>query len=223
MINQLSWFSVLALFAAVCALEVFSVQAAGVAAGLVLPLCLLPPVLFVLPNVVLNALGVAENSLQKVLSLLMGLSLFAPALVLLAIYALPPQRGNTATVLVAVLAGVIVLEVWLSSRAKSRWHGLIMPALSLMLSLLLVLGGVGVYLHRRRGERAGWSMKRPARYSVRSGGWNKRRTGHWAIPCRSDYPVGNIPDLRAVGGRIISGGKSSGGKIAGKDEHTGSV
>ena len=44
-------------------------------------------------------------------------------------------------VLVAVLAGVIVLEVWLSRR-KSRWPGLIMPALSLMLSLLLVLGGV---------------------------------------------------------------------------------
>ena len=43
--------------------------------------------------------------------------------------------------LVALLAGVIVFEVWLSRR-KSRWPGLIMPALSLMLSLLLVLGGV---------------------------------------------------------------------------------
>ena len=50
--------------------------------GLVLPLCLLPPVLFILPNMVLNALGMAENSLQMVLSLLF----FAPTLVLLAIY-----------------------------------------------------------------------------------------------------------------------------------------
>lgn len=54
--------------------------------GLVLPLCLLPPVLFILPNVVLNALSMAENSLQMVLSLLVGLLFFAPTLVLLAIY-----------------------------------------------------------------------------------------------------------------------------------------
>ena len=42
---------------------------------------------------------------------------------------------------VAVLAGVIVFEVWLSRR-QSRWPGLIMPILSFALSLLLVLGFV---------------------------------------------------------------------------------
>ena len=42
---------------------------------------------------------------------------------------------------VAVLAGVIVFEVWLSRR-QSRWPGLIMPILSFALSLLLVFGFV---------------------------------------------------------------------------------
>ena len=73
MINPIKLVFCLALFAAVCALEVFLSKRRAWWPGLVLPLCLLPPVLFVLPNVVLNALGVAENSLQKVLSLLMGL------------------------------------------------------------------------------------------------------------------------------------------------------
>ena len=86
MINPIKLVFCLALFAAVCALEVFLSKRRAWWPGLVLPLCLLPPVLFALPNVVLNALGVAENSLQKVLSLLMGLLFFAPALVLLAIY-----------------------------------------------------------------------------------------------------------------------------------------
>ena len=79
MINPIKLVFCLALFAAVCALEVFLSKRRAWWPGLVLPLC-------VLPNVVLNALGVAENSLQKVLSLLMGLLFFAPALVLLAIY-----------------------------------------------------------------------------------------------------------------------------------------
>lgn len=43
--------------------------------------------------------------------------------------------------LVAVLAGIIALEVWLSRR-KSRWPGLIMPIISFALSLLLVFGFV---------------------------------------------------------------------------------
>lgn len=76
MINPIKLVFCLALFAAVCALEVFLSKRRAWWPGLVLPLCLLPPVLFVLPNVVLNALGVAENSLQKVLSLLMGLLFF---------------------------------------------------------------------------------------------------------------------------------------------------
>lgn len=39
----------------------------------------------------------------------------------------------------AILVGIIALEVWLSRR-KSRWPGLIMPAVMLVLSLLMVLG-----------------------------------------------------------------------------------
>ena len=40
-------------------------------------------------------------------------------------------------ILAAVFVGIIVLEVWLSRR-KSRWPGLIMPAITLALSLLMV-------------------------------------------------------------------------------------
>ena len=47
----------------------------------------------------------------------------------------------SALVLVAILAGVLALEFWLSRR-KSPVPGLILPVLSLVLSLLLVLGNV---------------------------------------------------------------------------------
>lgn len=53
-------------------------------------------------------------------------------------YAVLVTALNT-LLLVAVLAGVILLEVWLSRR-KSRWPGLIMPVLSFLLSLLIVVG-----------------------------------------------------------------------------------
>ena len=42
-------------------------------------------------------------------------------------------------IIAAVFVGIIALEVWLSRR-KSRWPGLIMPAVMLVLSLLMVLG-----------------------------------------------------------------------------------
>lgn len=42
-------------------------------------------------------------------------------------------------IIVAVFVGIIALEVWLSRR-KSRWPGLILPAGTLVLSLLMVLG-----------------------------------------------------------------------------------
>ena len=42
-------------------------------------------------------------------------------------------------IIAAVFVGIIALEVWLSRR-KSRWPGLIMPAVTLVLSLLMVLG-----------------------------------------------------------------------------------
>ena len=42
-------------------------------------------------------------------------------------------------IIAAVFVGIIALEVWLSRR-KSRWPGLILPAVTLVLSLLMLLG-----------------------------------------------------------------------------------
>lgn len=42
-------------------------------------------------------------------------------------------------IIAAVFVGIIALEVWLSRR-KRRWPGLILPAVTLVLSLLMVLG-----------------------------------------------------------------------------------
>ncbi len=41
-------------------------------------------------------------------------------------------------IIAAVFVGIIALEVWLSRR-RSRWPGLILPAVTLVLSLLMVL------------------------------------------------------------------------------------
>ena len=84
--DGIAYILLLLLAAALCFAEWALARLRPAWPGLVLPLCLLPPVLFILPNMVLNALGMAENSLQMVLSLLMGLLFFAPTLVLLAIY-----------------------------------------------------------------------------------------------------------------------------------------
>ena len=42
-------------------------------------------------------------------------------------------------IIAAVFVGIIALEVWLSRR-KSRWPGLIMPAITFVVSLFLALG-----------------------------------------------------------------------------------
>ncbi len=84
--NPIRWFVILALIAAVCALEVFLAKRKSRWPGLVMPLLALFPALFVLPNLLTNALSVAENGLQALLSLLAMLLLFVPALVLLAVY-----------------------------------------------------------------------------------------------------------------------------------------
>lgn len=84
--NPIRWFVILALIAAVCALEVFLAKRKSRWPGLVMPLLALFPALFVLPNLLTNALSVAENGLQVLLSLLAMLLLFVPALVLLAVY-----------------------------------------------------------------------------------------------------------------------------------------
>ena len=84
--NPIRWFVILALIAAACALEVFLAKRKSRWPGLVLPVLALFPALFVLPNLLTNALSVAENGLQALLSLLAMLLLFVPALVLLAVY-----------------------------------------------------------------------------------------------------------------------------------------
>ena len=84
--NPIRWFVILALMAAVCALEVFLAKRKSRWPGLVSPVLALFPALFVLPNLLTNALSVAENGLQALLSLLAMLLLFVPALVLLAVY-----------------------------------------------------------------------------------------------------------------------------------------
>lgn len=84
--NPIRWFVILALMAAACALEVFLAKRKSCWPGLVLPICWLLPVLFVLPNLLLNALAVAESMPQMLLTLLVVLLFFVPTLVLLAIY-----------------------------------------------------------------------------------------------------------------------------------------
>lgn len=84
--NPIRWFVILALIAAACALEVFLAKRKSRWPGLVLPVLALFPALFVLPNLLTNALSVAENGLQVLLPLLAMLLLFVPALVLLAVY-----------------------------------------------------------------------------------------------------------------------------------------
>ena len=84
--NPIRWFVILALMAAACALEVFLAKRKSRWPGLVMPVLALFPALFVLPNLLTNALSVAENGLQVLLSLLAMMLLFVPALVLLAVY-----------------------------------------------------------------------------------------------------------------------------------------
>ena len=84
--NPIRWFVILALMAAACALEVFLAKRKSRWPGLVMPVLALFPALFALPNLLTNALSVAENGLQALLSLLAMLLLFVPALVLLAVY-----------------------------------------------------------------------------------------------------------------------------------------
>ena len=76
----------------VIALEVYLATRKSRAAGLVLPVVVLLPVLFVLPNVVLTS-AAAQSESTVFLSILLGLSvLFLPALVLFGIYALCRRR-----------------------------------------------------------------------------------------------------------------------------------
>ena len=76
---------------AVVALEIFLATRKSRVPGLVLPVAVLLPVLFVLPNVLTNAAAQTEST--AILSFLLGLLvLFLPALVLFGIYALCRER-----------------------------------------------------------------------------------------------------------------------------------
>lgn len=76
----------LALLVGVIALQVFLSRRKAWWPGLVLPTCTLPGVLLILPNVLLNALGQAENMVQVLLAVLGSALLLLPTLVLTAIY-----------------------------------------------------------------------------------------------------------------------------------------
>ena len=84
---------------------------------------------------------------------------------------------------VAVLAGVIVFEVWLSRR-KSRWPGLIMPILSFALSLLLVFGFVAFSAGSATSELQ-VSDAETGEIVYQNSGWRRCPTGRWATRCRS--------------------------------------
>lgn len=76
----------LALLVGVLALQVFLSRRKAWWPGLVLPACTLPGVLLILPNVLLNALGQAENMVQVLLGVLGSALLLLPTLALTAIY-----------------------------------------------------------------------------------------------------------------------------------------
>lgn len=82
-INLCLW---LAILVGIIALQVWLSRRKAWWPGLVLPVCTLPGVLLVLPNVLLNALSQAENAGQALLSVLGSAICLLPTLVLLAVY-----------------------------------------------------------------------------------------------------------------------------------------
>lgn len=76
----------LAILIGIVALQVFLSRRKAWWPGLVLPACTLPGVLLILPNVLLNALGQAENMVQVLLAVLSSALLLLPTLALTAIY-----------------------------------------------------------------------------------------------------------------------------------------
>lgn len=107
---------------------------------------------------------------------------------------------------VAVLAGVIVFEVWLSRR-QSRWPGLIMPILSFALSLLLVLGNVAFMQGIGSGLPASGTVVETTMTDAETGAL----ISHEVITAESDWTLGdtvqvglllliaNIPTLVLLG------------------------
>lgn len=91
-INLCLW---LAILVGVVALQVFLSRRKAWWPGLVMPVCTLPGVLLVLPNVLFNALSEAENAGQALLVVLGSALCLLPTLVLLVVYFLCRRREKS--------------------------------------------------------------------------------------------------------------------------------
>ncbi|MDO4270811.1 MAG: hypothetical protein Q4C72_07805 [Eubacteriales bacterium] len=101
-------------------------------------------------------------------------------------------------VIAAVFAGVILLEVWLSRR-KSRWPGLILPILTLALSLAMLLGfaaysGGGTVTSAVTDPETGEVLQQSVQH-LAAPPWTLARTAQVGVLLL----VGNIPTFVLLG------------------------
>ena len=82
----------LAILIGIVALQVFLSRRKAWWPGLILPVCTLPGVLLVLPNVLFNALSMAESAGQALVGVLGSVLSLLPTLILTAIYLICRRR-----------------------------------------------------------------------------------------------------------------------------------
>ncbi len=82
----------LAILIGIVALQVFLSRRKAWWPGLILPVCTLPGVLLVLPNVLFNALSMAESAGQALVGVLGSVLCLLPTLILTAIYLICRRR-----------------------------------------------------------------------------------------------------------------------------------
>lgn len=82
----------LAILIGIVALQVFLSRRKAWWPGLILPVCTLPGVLLVLPNVMFNALSMAESAGQALVGVLGSVLCLLPTLILTAIYLVCRRR-----------------------------------------------------------------------------------------------------------------------------------
>lgn len=82
----------LAILIGIVALQVFLSRRKAWWPGLILPVCTLPGVLLVLPNVLFNALSMAESAGQALVGVLGSVLCLLPTLILIAIYLVCRRR-----------------------------------------------------------------------------------------------------------------------------------
>ena len=82
----------LAILIGIVALQVFLSRRKAWWPGLILPVCTLPGVLLVLPNVLFNALSMAESAGQALVGVLGSVLCLLPTLILTAIYLVCRRR-----------------------------------------------------------------------------------------------------------------------------------